>query len=91
MFVLGRLKSDEHQQYELFQDRPKIESIRRIADAVDAINEKYGRHTVCLATGLFLNGKPESPRDATPARRSERWPGEDDRRRVALPRMEICV
>jgi hypothetical protein len=89
--VLGQLESDRQEQYELFEDRVKIESLRRATDAVDVINRRYGKHTLCMATGLDLKNRPPDPRSAPPARRGLTFRGETARQRVAIPRWQIRV
>jgi DNA polymerase-4/DNA polymerase V len=91
MIVLGGLESDESEQFELFEDRLKIDSLRRATEAIDAINRKYGKHTLCSASALFLKGKPENSRDAHPPRREMVLRGETPRQRLEIPRMSIAV
>lgn len=91
LVALGRLENDKVEQFELFEDRPRIESLRRATQAVDDLNERFGKHTVCLATGLDLSGKEASPRDDAPPRRELTFKGETDRQRLAMPRWNIRV
>jgi DNA polymerase-4/DNA polymerase V len=91
LIVLGGLESDRSEQYELFEDRLQIESLRRMTEAVDDLNRKFGKYTVSSGTALFLKNKPESPRDARPARRDTTLRGETARQRVAIPRWTIGV
>jgi len=91
LIVLGKLENDNLEQYELFEDRLQIERLRSVTLAVDRINERYGKHTLCSATSLFMNDKPESPRDEGPARRDNLFRGETARQRVAVPRADIRV
>jgi DNA polymerase-4/DNA polymerase V len=92
LVVLAKLENDNIEQYELFQDRLKIESLKKITSAVDAINERFGKHTVSLATSLFLTTKPRSGRDGIPSRRSSlTLRGESTRQRLAIPRLSIKV
>ena len=91
LVALARLEDDRSEQYELFEDRVRIENQRRISLAVDALNGKYGKHTVRSAATLFLADKETSDRDDLPARRSEMLRGESSRRRLKIPRMSISV
>ena len=91
LVALARLEDDRSEQYELFEDRVRIENQRRISQAVDALNGKYGKHTVRSAATLFLADKETSDRDDLPARRSEMLRGESSRRRLKIPRMSISV
>ena len=91
MVVLGGLEEDRTVQYDLFEDRPRIESFRKAAEAIDAVNARYGKHTVCMATALYMQSRPPSSRDAAPARRGAAMPGETARQRLAIPRWTIRV
>jgi len=91
MVVLGALESDLSEQYDLFEDRLAIESLRRITEAVDDINHRFGKHTLCAGTALFLPAKPKVPRDDNPARRALTFKGETARQRLAIPRLSITV
>jgi DNA polymerase-4/DNA polymerase V len=91
LVALGRLENDGVEQFELFQDRAHIESLRRATRAMDAMNGRYGSHTVCLATGLDLLRKEASPRDEAPARRANSFKGETARKRLAIPRWNVRV
>ena len=90
-FVLGSLESDLSEQYELFEDRLKIESLRQITEAVDDVNHRFGKHTVRSATSLYLPTKPKVARDDIPARRQESFKGETPRQRLGIPRLSINV
>ena len=91
MIVLGKLENDYIEQFDLFEDRLKIESLRRVTEAIDAVNRKYGRHTVCSATALYLNGRPAGPREEDHARRLTVMKGETHCRRLAIPRVEMKI
>jgi len=91
MVVLGKLENDNLEQYDLFEDRLKIESLRKVTGAVDAINRRYGKHALCSATSLCLNSKQRSPRDEAPPRRNMTMKGETGRQRLALPRMDVKI
>lgn len=91
MIVLGLLESDRCEQYELFEDRLRIESLKRITEAVDSINKLFGRHTLTSGTSLYLRGKPENSRDATPNRHKHVLDGENLKQRVEIPKWEIAV
>jgi len=90
MIVLGRLENDSSEQGDLFEDRLKLESLRRITFAVDSINRKFGKHTVCSAATLYLKDKELNDRDVAPPRREVALPGETARQRLGIPRLEIA-
>ena len=91
MVVLGKLESDRSDQYELFEDRLKIDSLRRITEAIDDINHQFGKHTVRSGTSLFLPAKPKVARDDAPTRRQESFKGETPRQRLGIPRLSVRV
>lgn len=91
LIVLGRLEADAAEQYELFEDPVKVDSLHRLAGVVDTLNARYGRQTVSAGNALFLNRPATSARDDLPARRRERLPGETEERRLALPRLDLRV
>ena len=90
MIVLGRMATEAPEPYELFEDRLKIESLRRITLAVDSINQKFGKHTVCSAATLYLKDKEANDRDEPPPRRGLALPGETGRQRLGIPRLEVA-
>ena len=55
MVVMGRLEADRERQRELFEDNLRIEKLERASAVIDAVNEQFGKHTLSLGTGLFLN------------------------------------
>ena len=92
MVVLGKLEYDRSEQYELFEDRPKIDDLRRVTETVDEINQLYGKHTVCNGTALYLRHKPQNDRDALPERRETiQLNGETVRQRLRIPRLSLRV
>ena len=91
MIVLGGLENDRSEQYELFEDRLRIEDLHQATLAVDAINQRYGKHTVGAATSLFLDHKPLSSRDERPEREQQLLQGESKRRHLAIPRLKVAV
>ncbi|MGQ9662916.1 MAG: DNA polymerase Y family protein [Kiritimatiellia bacterium] len=92
LIVLGELEPAENEQLDFFENRLKIEAFQRLTMAVDEVNRRYGKHTVCCATGLYLHRGVTSPRAEEPERRKRlAFPGETARQRIALPRMDIAI
>ena len=91
LVALGALEDDLHDQFELFEDRPRIEALQRLTRAMDDVNRHYGRQTVRSAASLPLAAKPRMERDAPPERRTALLPGETAQRRLAIPRMTVTV
>lgn len=91
LVALGRLEDDRSEQFELFENRPRIDSLRRVSEAVDAVNGKYGKHTVRSAVSLFLAARGKSGREDLPPRRDLSLCGENARQRLNIPRAAIRV
>ena len=89
MIVLGKLKSDTSEQYELFEDRLHIERLRRITRSIDQLNDMFGKNTVSSATSLFLDRKETVKRDEAPARHRMLFKGERGGCRLAIPRIAL--
>lgn len=89
--VLGHLREDANDQYELFEDRLKIEKLAALSNVVDEINGKYGKHTMTLGSSLFLKDKTRNDRDDVPVRKQALFKGETARQRLNLPRMMVSV
>ena len=91
MVVLGKLEPDNERQYDLFEDPVKIEKRQSLSDAVDAVNERYGKHTLSLAPSLFLDRGRQTDRDDQPQRKSALLSGETGRQRLRVPRLFVSV
>jgi hypothetical protein len=91
MVVLGKLESDIERQYDLFEDPVRIEKRAALGEAVDALNERYGKHTLSLAPSLFLGRHRQTDRDDPPQRKSALLPGETRRQRLRIPRLFLNV
>lgn len=89
--VLGRLESDRQRQYELFDDRVRIERMREVGQVVDRINTRYGKHRIFLGTGLVLGGIELNERDQPCWRKLNLLQGETRRRRIRIPRLDLKV
>jgi DNA polymerase-4/DNA polymerase V len=91
MIVLAGFEDDRVEQAELFEDRPRLDSLRRLARATDALNEKFGRGAVSSGACLCLARAEPNPREQAPARREIVMKGEGAKRRLAIPRFAIAV
>lgn len=58
--ILSKLEADRTVQYSLFDDVPKIESMKRIDRVLDGVNELYGKHALHLGTSLWLGKHRQS-------------------------------
>ena len=90
MVALGEIEEDREEQYDLFEDRVRIDRIERAARVIDSVNEWYGKHKLALGPSLFLARAPQSPRDVAPSRKGDLLPGETPRRRLNLPRLNLA-
>lgn len=91
LVALMDLESDADRQYELFEDPLRVESMRRLSEAVDEVNDRFGRRAVAPGALLWLKGRPEAQRDAVPERMKDLLAGETPKRRLGIPRLAISV
>jgi DNA polymerase-4/DNA polymerase V len=91
MVVLGRLEADRERQYDLFEDPVRVEKRQALGEAVDDLNERYGKHTLSLASSLFLNTTRTTARDDQPHRKLALLSGENRRQRLRIPRLFLNV
>jgi DNA polymerase IV len=91
MVVLGKLEPDREDQFELFEDRVRIDNLSKASRAIDAVNEKFGKHTLSLGSSLFLQKGRQTDRTALPWRKTDLVNGETARQRLNLPRLSVRV
>jgi DNA polymerase-4/DNA polymerase V len=91
LVALMELESDTERQYTLFENPLRIESMRRLSEAVDEANERFGRRTVTSGALLPLQGRPESSREAAPGRMKRLLDGETAKARLGLPVWTVTV
>jgi len=91
MVLMGELEDDQVEQYELFEDRVRIENLTRASHAIDTVNERYGKHKVGLGSSLFLDQHRRTSRDDTPLRKHSLLNGETARQRLNIPRLGVRV
>ena len=89
--VFGRLEPDRETQYELFEDRVRIEKWERVAAAIDAVNARFGKHKLALGPSLYLDRRRQAARDVLPWRKTALLSGETARQRLAIPRLGVEV
>ena len=84
--VLSKLQAAGSAQLDLFGDVVKLEKMSKVYAAVDAMSEKYGKHTIFLASSLPAMTKPQgSDRNKPVERMTTLFKGETKRRRVGIP------
>ena len=76
---------------DLFEDRVRIDKMSSIAHAIDAINERFGKHKLSLGPSLFLEKHRKTARDVLPWRKTDLLKGETRRQRLNIPRLAIEV
>ncbi|MBU0678114.1 MAG: DNA polymerase IV [Verrucomicrobia bacterium] len=91
LIVLSRLEPLRNEQFELFEDRVKIEKLFRASRVIDEVNEQFGKHKLSLGTSLFLPNHKITERDDQPWRKGKLLKGETARKRLNLPRLSIDV
>ncbi len=91
--VLAGLVSENGIQYTLFEDTARIEKMSRVYVAVDAVSEKFGKHTIQHAASLAtkLQAQHEGARGDVPRRKTGLFQGENKRQRLALPVLRIKI
>lgn len=91
MVFLSRLSAEGGEQMDLFEDRLQINKLRQVSKAIDDINGRFGKHSVSLATSLFLQTAAKNDRSELPARKENLLPGETRRQRLGIPRIMVNV
>ena len=81
--VLVKLEEDREGQTDLFDDPVRIEHERRLYEGVDAIDKKFGKHTIYLGSS-FLAQRVQN-QSLSDRRRSNQFKGENLRRHVGIP------
>lgn len=85
--ALLHLHDNTKVQMDLFGDSLRSEGLQRVFESVDEICEKYGKHTVFLASsfGAMTHAAHQSERGDTPARVTNLFAGENARQRLSIP------
>ena len=86
--VLGKLSQTSSYQMSLFENPICILSKRKVFEAVDLINKRFGKHTVFLGPGLNLKPQFKGERARVPQRKNIIFKGETKRQRLGLPLLQ---
>lgn len=89
--ILGGLKEDRNRQYELFEEPLRIEQINALYQAGDRLQTRFGKHCVFLGCGLDLQTATPNARDEPCWRKQHLLKGENTRKRVRLPMLDMIV
>ncbi len=90
---LSKLTPETYEQPDLFGRVLKALSMRKVYDAVDALNRKYGKYTVGLAASLKAKqfAQHEGERGDATMRKQDLFKGENTRQRLNIPMLWIKV
>ncbi len=83
--VLADLTDSPSFQLGLFEDPVRTIQARRVFDAVDEANRRYGKHTVFLANGVHLGAQHAGDRGRTSRRKTDLLRGETARQHLKIP------
>ena len=91
--VLSKMEADRTVQYDLFDDVPKIESLKKIDRVLDGVNELYGKHALHLGTSLWLGKHRQhvAGRGDLPERKTRLLTGENFRQHLGIPIWRVQV
>lgn len=87
--VLADLVQDAQIQYSLFEDPLRVEKVRELYGAMDALSEKYGKHTVHLGASHLIEVCGKGRRGRPTAREQTRLYGETRRKHLSLPMVHV--
>jgi hypothetical protein len=85
--VLSDLRGEGHAQLDLFGEAARAERVRKVYEAIDQLDAKYGKHTVFLGSSFAaLQGSQHAgDRAELPRRRQLLLKGEGERKRLGIP------
>ena len=85
--VLSHLTEGLPVQLDLFDDLLKVEKTAKVYDCVDALAQRYGKHTLFLASSLpaVQRAQHTGERSDLPTRKKELFQGETARKRLGIP------
>ena len=91
--VLSKMEVDRITQYDLFDDVPKIESLKRVDKVLDGVNALYGKHALHLGTSLWLGKHRQhvAGRGDLPERKTKLLEGETFRQHLGIPIWRVQV
>lgn len=89
--VLSSLSSVHQQQLGLFDEPVRIEKLEKISDVIDDMNQRFGKHTVHVATTLAANQQHQGGRGELSWRKQNLFAGETFRQRLGVPLLAYAV
>ena len=87
--TLNKLAPDDSVQLDLFGSVRKSEGMKQVFDSVDAMSERYGKHTLFLGSSFkaMTYAQHENERGEVPERMKTLFVGENSRKRLSIPYM----
>ena len=85
--TLFKLEEDVIKQLDLFNEVLKAKQLKKLYQSVDQINEKFGKHTVFLATSFMARNRPQhlKERSDQPERKKLTFKGEGKQQKIGIP------
>ncbi len=85
--MLFNLEEDRIKQLDLFNEVLRADSMKKLYQSIDKINEKFGKHTVFLGTSFLANSTPQHNKERAdqPERKNLTFKGENRRQRIGIP------
>jgi len=83
--VLADLTDAPDFQLGLFEDPVRAINVRRVFDAVDEANRRFGKHSVFIANGVNLSKQHSGNRGRTAHRKTDLLRGETARQHLRIP------
>ena len=87
--VLLDLAPDRNIQYSLFEEPMRAENIRKLYEAADIVNRKYGKHTLHLGGAHLIDQFGKGRRGEPTDREKTRLFGESGRKHLGLPILHL--
>lgn len=91
--VLSELLSTQNLQHSLFEEPVQVEKMERLYEAVDALADRFGKHTLQHASSLpaRLHAQHQGERGELAQRKTTLFRGENNRQRLGVPVLRIEV
>ncbi len=85
--VLTNMTSEAQEQPDLFGASIEVERLRRVFESTDALDEKYGKHAVYVASSHLAatHAQHDGQRGHVPQRKTDLLRGETARQRLSIP------
>ena len=85
--ILSQLSEAFYGQLDLFGEVLRLQRLSHLYESVDALREKYGKHTVFLGASFLAHtqAQHDGERGLLPERQHDLLPGETSRRRLGIP------